>query len=171
MSSVAKIDWTMTSIDGGKALKIDYRVHNLSDHRIYLSDLLPMPGAKTWKLGKNEIIVMNGDEPGTVVFARARVRSETPLPFLVDPGARAVDPGKTATGSAEVPLPLQAQHYRGTVAPLKGKKTTAILELGYVSGDAHWEELPLDDGSKLTVSHPSDKMDLLLADPKPLPNR
>src|SRR5437868_3491624 len=37
---VAKIDWTMTRVDRGKALRIEYRVTNVSDKRIFLSDII-----------------------------------------------------------------------------------------------------------------------------------
>lgn len=171
MNEPATLDFAMSVINGGKTLRIDYKVHNRSDKRFYLSDLLPVPGPRTWALGSTDIVVMNGAEPGTVVFTRARVPSTSPLPFLVDPGARLVEPGQSVSGAAEVALPLSAQHYRGTVAPLKGKPKLAQLELGYIAGEAHWSELPLDDGRKLTISNPSDPMQLLVSERKPIPTR
>jgi len=169
MNELATLEWTMTVVEASKMLRIDYNVTSRASQRFYLCDLLPMPGAKTWVLGSKEIIVMNGPEPGSVIFSRARVPSRSPLPFLVDPGARSIDPGQTVRGSAEVPLPLTARHYRGTLEPLKGKPKTATLQIGCIVGNAHWSELLLDDGGKLTIPNSSDPMQLLCSESKPLP--
>lgn len=115
--------------------------------------------------------VVNDSVPDTVLFIRGRIASEAPLPLALDPGARALDPGQTLTGHAQVPLPLQAFHYQGTAAPLRGKPAFAVLELGCIRGEAHWSELPLDDGTKLTISHPGDKMEVIRSDRKRLPSR
>ena len=170
-TDAAKLDWQMTAVDGGKSLRIDYQVTNTTDKRIYLSDLLPVSGPRKWMLGDKVINVANDAAPDTVLFIRGRVASEAPLPRALDPGARSLDPGQTLTGRAEVPLPLRSFHYQGTAAPLRSKPAFGVLELGCIRGDAHWSELPMDDGTKLTLSHPADKMEFIRSDRKPIPSR
>lgn len=171
MQDIASLDWSMRLINGGKTLRLEYAVTSRAKERFYLSDLLPIPGAKTFRLGTKSIIVMNGDQPDTVAFVRARVASEAPILVPLDPGARAIDPGQTLKGEAEVSLPLQAQHYQGTVAPLNRSPKYAILEIGYIVGNAHWTALTLDDGTTLTVSNPVDPMQIIRSDRKPIPTQ
>lgn len=171
MPAPAAIDWTMTKDSDGKALRIEYRVTNTWDKRIYLSDLVPTHTDAGWTLTDPQpIAVLNDDEPGVVRFARGRVGSDAPLTVPpMDPGARAIDPGQTVQGNARVPLPLAATPYVGTVAPLRGKPTAAHIELGFLRGDGHWSQLPLTDGSFLTLSHAVDRMEALRSEKKAIP--
>ncbi len=167
MEQPADLEWTLMRKDN--RLQLQYRITSRAKTRFYLSDLLPVSGAKGWAVADKAVIVSNGAEQDTVRFTRGRVASETPLPFLVDPGARAIDPGQTLEGSAEIPLPVTAWHYQGTTAPIKGTPHWAVLEIGYIAESAHWEELPLQNGGKLTVSQASDPMSLFRFERKAIP--
>lgn len=150
-------------------LRIRYTVTSTSKDTIYLSDQMPVPGKTSFVLGKDFINVAGGDSPGTVRFVRGRLTSIAPVPIPLDPGARALKPGQTLTGEALIPLPIQPAHYHGLAAPLNGTPTQAILEIGYVGADAHWTDLALEDGGKLTITMPMDKMAFLRTAPKPIP--
>ena len=113
--------------------------------------------------------MMNDDQPETVRFARGRVPSVAPGAKTMEPGARGIAPGETVTGSAEVPLPLVAAHWRGTVAPLAGTPRFAVLHLGVITGEAHWRQIPLADGSTLTLPASVDPMPDLVSDRLPIP--
>ena len=171
MPAPAAIDWTMTKARDGKALRIEYRVTNPSDKRISVSDVVPTHPDAGWTVTNPQpIAVLNDDEPGVVRFARGRIGSEAPLAVPpMDPGARAIDPGQTVHGNARVPLPLVATPYVGTVAPLRGQPTAARIELGFLRSDAHWSQLPLTDGSSLTLSQAIDRMEALRSEKKAIP--
>ena len=158
MNQVADLEWTLVKEAG--SLLLEYRITNRSKTRFYLSDQLPVSEGKGWGVADKAVIVSNDAQAGTVRFSRGRVASVTPLPFLVDPGARAIDPNQTLTGSALVPLPITAWHYRGQTAAIKVQPQWAVLEIGYLTS-ANWQELPLATGGKLTISQPSDPMSVL----------
>lgn len=165
----ASLEWDLALDHNGGALKITYTVTSRTDHTIYLADLLPVAGQGGFVWGDKAMIVMNSDKPDTVRFARGRVRSEAPVIVPLDPGARALEPGGTASGEALVPLPLKATHYHGTTAALKGGFKYAELEIGYLDGEVHWTSMPLADGRSMTVSSPVDPMGVIRGEPKPLP--
>ena len=165
-NQVADLEWTLVKQAG--SLLLEYRITNRSKARFYLSDQLPVSGAKGWVVADKAVIVSNDAQANTVLFSRGRVASVTPLPFLVDPGARAIDPNQTLTGSALVKLPIAAWHYRGQTAAIQSSPQWAILEIGYLTS-AYWEELPLATGGKLTISQPSDPMLVLRFDRKAIP--
>lgn len=169
MSDLATVDWDMSLEDGGKSLHIRYTVTSRADHRVYITDLLPVSGKGGFLWGEKSIIVMNDEAPDTALFVRARVASEAPVIVPLDPGARALDPGGTATGEAVVPWPLQGWHYHGTVAPLRPNLKQAALEIGVLDGDIGWTNLPLADGRQMTVSNPADPIGIIRGAVKPLP--
>lgn len=169
VNDIATLEWSMTLIGGGHTLRINYQIRSLSDTPVYISDLLPIPGPKKWQLGVKSIMVTNASQPETVRFVRGRLQSEAPLARVIDPGARKLEPHQSLSGMAEVSLPLQGYHYQGTVAPLKTPLLWAVLEIGVIVGQVHWSELPLDDGSKLTISHPSDPMQVLRSNRQRIP--
>lgn len=166
MQDPARLDWSL-ALDGAR-LKISYTVTNTSQAVIYLSDILPIAGQGSFVYGATFINVTAGAGPGDVRFVRGRLDSVAPLPFPLDPGARSVQPGASASGEALVDLPLRAQHYRGVAAPLQGEPRQAWLELGYLT-TAHWTELALADGRKMTTSMPQDEMRFLVAGPLAIP--
>jgi hypothetical protein len=170
---IAKIDWGMKRVDEGKALRIDYRVTNVSNQRIFLSDII-----HEYKSGgriipnRQRIAVTNDTEPRVVRFVRGRLSSKGLLYLpLLDPGSRPIEPGQTVSGDAEVPLPLVARHYDGaaTVEPLERTPTAAVLALGYFRVEPEWTKLQLADGGSVSVSNLTDRMEMLLSDIKPLP--
>lgn len=166
MNQVADLEWTL--VKEANSLLLEYRITNRSKSRFYLSDQLPVSEGKSWGVADKAVIVSNDAQANTVLFSRGRVASVTPLPFLLDPGARAIDPNQTLTGSAVVNLPITAWHYRGQTAPIESPPQWAVLEIGYLT-DAHWQELPLATGGKLTISQPSDPMSVLRSQRKAIP--
>lgn len=167
MAEPARLDWSMALEAGG--LRIRYTVTSTSKDTIYLSDQMPVPGKTSFVLGETFINVAGGDAPGTVRFVRGRLTSVAPVPIPLDPGARALKAGQTLTGEALVPMPIQSAHYHGMAAPLNGTPTSATLEIGYVMGEAHWTELALEDGGKITITMPMDEMRTLRTAAKPIP--
>lgn len=166
MPDPATLDWSMALEAGG--LRIRYAVTNTSADTIYLSDQMPLPGKNTFVLGKDFINVA-GDGPGAVRFVRGRLRSIAPVILPLDPGTRPLQAGETATGEALVPLPITAAHYHGRAPVVSGTPTSAVLEIGYVTGQPHWKELALEDGGTLTTTLPMDEMRFLRTLAKPIP--
>lgn len=169
VSDPARLDWALSLSPTGDALLVQYTVTNTSDETIYLSDLMPISAQGGFALGDSFINVTAGGQPGEVRFVRGRLDSVAPVPIPLDPGARALDPGKSATGSATVKLPITAAHYHGVAAPIQGTPSSAVLEIGYVRGEVHWSPLKLADGRGLTTSMPMDTMRFLRAGPLAIP--
>lgn len=169
MTAPARLDWTLTLTPGGDALEVRYTVTSTSDATIYLADLTPVPGEGGFLYGEQFINVAGTPTPGLIRLVRGRLASVAPTLLPLDPGARALDPGKTATGMATIKLPIAPAHYHGKAAPLNGEPARATLEIGYLVGEVHWTALPLADGRSLTVSSPADEMRYLSAGPLPIP--
>lgn len=169
VSDPARLDWALSLSPSGDVLLVQYTVTNTSDETIYLSDLMPISAQGGFALGDSFINVTAGALPGEVRLVRGRLDSVAPVPIPLDPGARALDPGKSATGSATVKLPITAAHYHGVAAPVQGTPTSAVLEIGYVRGEVHWSPLKLADGRGLTTSMPMDTMRFLRAGPLAIP--
>ena len=167
MSDLATLDWTLKPEKSGSALHVEYTITNTSPDNLFVADLLPVAGGGGFVLGEDFIIVVNGDSPDTVRLVRGRVPSYAPIPL--DPGARGLRPGESATGHAVVPLPLRAQHYHGGVDPLVGTPTKAVLEIGLLAADSHWTALPLASGASLTTASPIDAMRFARGAPIDLP--
>ncbi len=171
VSDPARLDWALSLAPAGDALLVQYTVTNTSQQTIYLSDLTPISGSGGFVLGERFINVAGGEAPGLVRLVRGRLDSVAPVPIPLDPGARALEPGKTASGSATVPLPIAAAHYHGKAAPVQGTPTSAVLEIGYLAGEVHWSALQLADGRGLTTSMPMDTMRFLRAGPLAIPTK
>lgn len=157
-SPPVELTWTLKR--DGQQLVVEYSARNTSKQTVWLADQLPLPGSTAkWKLGADRIIVMpDPDDKTVVLFVRARVKSTTNLPKLVDPGTRELAAGATLTGRASVPLPLAAWHYRGHVAPLTGEPARAQLRIGVFVDTPHLSKIDLEDGSSLVQSYPGDPM-------------
>lgn len=166
----ARLEWSLELAPSGDALLVSYTVTSTTDRTIYLSDLMPVAGGGGLLLGE-DFINVTGGEPGVARLVRGRLDSVAPVPVPLDPGARALEPGKSATGTARVKLPLAPAHYHGQAAPLNGAPTQAVLEIGYLDGEVHWSPLQLADGRGLTTSMPMDAMRWLVAGPLPIPTR
>ena len=153
-----ELTWTLKR--DGQQLVVEYSARNTSKQTVWLADQLPLPGSTAkWKLGADRVIVMpDPDDKTLVLFVRARVKSTTNLPKLVDPGTRELAAGATLTGRASVPLPLTAWHYRGHVAPIAGQPARAQLRIGVFVDTPHLSKIDLEDGSTLVQSYPGDPM-------------
>lgn len=169
MTEPARLDWTLTLAPSGDALEVRYTVTSTSDQTIYLADLTPVPGEGGFLYGERFINVAGTPTPGLIRLVRGRLPSVAPTLLPLDPGARALDPGKTASGAATIKLPITPAHYHGKAAPLNGEPAIATLEIGYLVGEVHWTALPLADGRSLTISSPADEMRVLSAGPLPIP--
>jgi hypothetical protein len=163
------IDWRMAVIDGGKKLRIEYTATNESDERLWLCDQLLTHENNELVYAADRVIVLNGDEPGQVLFARGRVDRHIPSAFPRNPGGRAFDPGQALTGTAEIALPLQAWHNYGHAAPLEGTPKTAVLELSYVKGEASWGQVTLRDGTTIVGPQPPAHLLNARGEEKPIP--
>ncbi len=171
VSDPARLDWALSLAPAGDALLVQYTVTNTSQQTIYLSDLLPISGQGGFLYGESFINVAGSGEPGLVRLVRGRLDSVAPVPIPLDPGARALEPGKSASGSATVKLPITPAHYHGKAAPLVGTPERAVLEIGYLQGEVHWTALSLADGRGLTTSLPMDTMRFLRAGPLAIPTK
>ena len=169
MPEPARLDWTLTLAPSGDALEVRYTVTSTSDQTLYLADLTPVPSEGGFSYGERFINVAGTPTPGLIRLVRGRLASVAPTLLPLDPGARALDPGKTASGVATIKLPIAAAHYHGVAPPLNGAPTQATLEIGYLLGEVHWTALPLADGRSLTISSPADEMRTLRAGPLPIP--
>lgn len=171
----AKIAWTMTRVDYDSVLRIEYRVTNVSDGRIYLNDIIhQVRDGKHTVPDPQRIAVMNDSEPRVVRFLRGPVPSLT-LPYVpyLNPGLRPIDPGQTVSGYAQVQLPLQAESYAGFVRELNFWPNAAVLQLGYFQNEPSAFEVPLAEGGILRISSWSQPHPLqwLRSEIKPIPSR
>ena len=162
------LDWTMSR--DGDQLQIDYTVSNPTPARIYVLDELPVGDA----FAPDAIIVMGDpDAPDTVRLSRALIRTLEKVLTIPMPGARAVEPGATLTGTARAPWPLRAWHNYSTVDPLRGQPAQAVLQIGYVAdpGASGFTQRHLPDGTTVTVPTPATvgTQQLLVGDAQPLP--
>ena len=171
----AKIAWTMTRVDHDSVLRIEYRVTNVSDGRIYLNDIIhQVRDGKHSVPDPQRIAVMNDSEPHVVRFLRGPVPTlvSPNVPYL-NPGFRPIDPGQTVSGYAQVQLPLQAESYAGFVRELNFWPNAAVLQLGYFQNEPSAFEVPLAEGGILRISSWSQPHPLqwLRSEIKPIPSR
>ena len=164
--------WTV--VPAGGALRVSYTVHNHSPGRIYLLDQMVRAGESGYQQTPKDVIVRE-EAPGTAALVRGFVDPGHPVQHQFSPGARALDPGKSLSGSAEVPLPLKAQHPYGRPVPLSGGLRSLVLQIGYLSaadGPIGWISYPLNGGGTLTApALPSvvSRQRFLRSAPSPLP--
>jgi hypothetical protein len=134
----------------GQALKVSYTLHNGGAERIYVLD--QMVAARSGGFVQTpEALIIQQEAPSVAALIRGFVDPGHPVQFQYAPGARALDPGQSLTGSAEAPLPLRAQHPYGRPVPLQGKAESIVLRIGYLSGQVEWTQHPLQGGGSLTA--------------------
>ena len=148
MNDPVSVDLQLSRSERG--LKLSYSITNRSKERIYVLDQMVAPRGSTYVLTPQAVVVQGG-EKGTVDFVRGFVDPGHPVQVQYAPAARSLDPGKTLEGTAEVPLPLQAQHPYGRLVPLPPGLKVATLRVGYVSAQAQWTRYPMADGTALTA--------------------
>ena len=163
-----QLQWDMKK--DGDLLIIDYTIYNKGKSPIVALDQLVVGNDK---IDPEAVVVHQGDSAGQVLFSRALVSTPAKVYITPLPVARVVEPGKSVTGRCTVPLPLRAWINYGTVAPLQGKPSTAVLEVGYVP-DADLSALStqtLGDGTTIKILDPigMEKHTALRGEPKPLP--
>jgi hypothetical protein len=126
------LDWDMR-VEGDQ-LRIDYTIHNRTGSRVTVVDGLRDHGTFT----SDAIVVQAGEAPDLIAFTRAFVPANPdfkperpPMPRYVEIAA-----GAEAKGVAHTRLPLGAAHnFSGTYA-ITGRRTTAVLEVGYFDDPA-----------------------------------
>lgn len=141
------------ALDESKAhLKVHYVVRNASSDTVYVSDELLRSGGNGLTSAGDAILVVNGDEAGTVRLVRAAIGSERPLAALYPTTYVPLAPGEKLERTAIAPWPLVAWHNLGYASPLKSKPTRAVLELHYFVGEPpEWRDLPGADGKAIRV--------------------
>lgn len=159
------LEWSMKV--AGDRLEIAYSVTNQTEARIWLFDRLLASG----ELDPNAVVVHDAEEPKTVAFTRALVRTHVKTYRIPAPVARPLDPGKTISGTASTPLPLRAWLNYATIKPLSGGATHAVFEVGYTDnpGDDAVKPLELNDGTTVSVAARWGEQKLLRGERKPLP--
>ncbi|MCA9679370.1 MAG: hypothetical protein KC464_30350, partial [Myxococcales bacterium] len=172
-----ELTWTLRR--DGDHLAIDYTVHNGGDAQVWVADelLQNTPAGKTMR-AVDRLIVRDAAEPDLVSLVRGMTYDslttgrERPAP---SPAMKAVPAGGEVTGTATVPLPLEAWHNYGKVAPLQGDKRRAVLQLTYVTEPDQaraWRQIPTEDGRKVDGLDPyylKDHALLVSGAPLPLP--
>lgn len=166
----AALDWTMTRIDGGRRLRIDYTFNNRSNGRLYVWDQMVVTQNSDLLTAPDAINVVNSDKPGTVRFVRGYVRSDSKINIEYNPGVRPVEAGQSVTGSAVVPLPVQSWHSYGYAQPLNSVPTAAVLEIAYFPGSQPLSDYTLQGGGKIAKpERPYTAQQVLISEAKPLP--
>jgi hypothetical protein len=165
------LEWKMQLTEGGTRLQVEYSALNRSQERLFLCDQLVVQESDGSRLLEQASIVVNGQNPGEVVFVRGRLGDDPPSAYTYNPGARAFDPGQRLTGQIELELPLKAWHNFGYVDPLKGTPKTARLEVSIVSGESTWEQVKLKNGQTLIRPQPPTHLENISSDIKPIPER
>lgn len=147
------LDWTL--VRAGDHLHLEYSVHNASAISVSLLDHLLVDGERHDAFDR--AVVRNGAKPGMVEFVRGFAQLENVgrgIAMIYHPAMRRLEPGATATGAADIPLPLTAWHNFGWAVTLKGTPQTATLLIGYLTDWDSWASVSLDDGTTVTVPQP-----------------
>ncbi|MGE0403155.1 MAG: hypothetical protein AB7T06_40990 [Kofleriaceae bacterium] len=140
------------------ALELTYTVENTSDKPVVLLDRLYQTTAKGNLPLFDRAIVRDDTSEKTVSLVRGFV----PAPPSVGignptpPVARTLAPKEKVSDRATIPLPLASWHNFVRQYPtLRGAKTEAVFEVGYILGHDKWATIEMTDGSKQqTPSHP-----------------
>jgi hypothetical protein len=161
--------WSMTPVDAGKRLHIDYTIKNHGKARIYVYDDMVVVEGDSLARAPQAIDVVNGDQPGVVRLVRGYVPSASKINIEYNPGVRPLEPGQELKGSAETALPLQAWHSYGRAEPLTGKPTSAVLEIHYFAGNHGLTTEKIKGGTMKKPARPDTDFQVLRSEPRPLP--
>lgn len=166
------LDFSLSTVEAGKRLHIEYTVSNHTQEKILLWDAVVVPEGSKMVLKPLAISTVNGEQPGTVRFIRGYVRPNSRVNIEYPPGLRVVEAGQSIKGSAEVDLPLKSWLAYGAVQPLSGTPTQAVFELQYFPGSHPTTTYQMGDGTTLLKpAQPWSAAVTLHSAPKPIPNK
>jgi hypothetical protein len=141
---------TCTLTRQGGTLRVAYTVRNNGPERVFiLDDMVRLADGAYQRTPR--VIIVQQEAPGRVALVRGFVDPGHPVQIQYAPAARALDPGQSLTGTAEVPLPLRAQHPYGRPVPLSGPVTSAVLVIGYLTGKVDWVGYPVAGAGTLSA--------------------
>ena len=169
-----KVTWSLSK--AGSSLEVRYAVENRSASLLYVLDQLVIPHSGRYTVLADRGIVQRGTKPHSVKFSRGFVRAASQEPAVEQgennplvPAARPLAAGARLEGSFHVPLPIAPWHPTLDMAPLASPER-AVLELGYLSGEPAWSELPTEGGVvRVPTLAWAAKQKWALGDDKPLP--
>lgn len=149
------VTWKVTK--SGNALAVTYQVTNGTTAPVYLLDQPIGNDGDKYKVLADRAYVSRG-QPHVVRFVRGYLDAESQLPEVeqgdhatIFPGMRPLAPGAKLDGAFSVPLPLEAWCPGLEMADVKDAQR-AVLEIGYVTADGPWQELPAASGTIRSAS-------------------
>ncbi|MGE5181963.1 MAG: hypothetical protein ACM31C_07865 [Acidobacteriota bacterium] len=141
----------------GDALAVSYQVTNATGAPIYVLDQPIGNDGDRYKVLADRAYVTRG-QPHVVRFVRGYLDAESQLPDVeqgdhdtIFPGVRTVAPGGKLDGAFSVPLPIEPWRPGLEMADVKDPQR-AVLEIGYVTTDGPWSELPAASGTIRTAT-------------------
>ncbi len=150
-----EVTWKLAR--AGDALAVTYQVTNATSAPIYVLDQPIGNDGDKYKVLADRAYVTRG-EPHVVRFVRGYLDAESQLPDVeqgdhdtIFPGARTVAPGGKLDGAFSVPLPIEPWRPGLEMADVKDAQR-AVLEIGYVTADGPWQDLPAASGTIRTAS-------------------
>ncbi len=151
------VDVTWKLARSGNALAVSYQVTNHTAAAVYLLDQPVGNAGDNYKLLADRAYVTRGP-PHVVRFVRGYLDAESQLPDVeqgdhdtIFPGVRTLAAGGKLDGAFTVPLPLEPWRPGLEMAALNDPQQ-AVLEIGYVTADGPWSELPADSGTLRTAT-------------------
>lgn len=143
------LDWQLTR--AGTGLHLSYTFTNHSDARAFVLDQMVQHGATSGIAPAPDAVITRVDG-GVLRLVRGYIEPTSSPMVLLVPGARGVAPGESLSGEATVPLPLRTWHPNEISQPIAGAPTTAVFEVGVLTGTISWGAQPLVGGGTLTVA-------------------
>lgn len=143
-----KLDWSLERAPQGDALIARYTVHNGGAEPVWiLDDMVTLaPDQGLAPAPRAVVVVADASDPTLVHLIRGRVEPRGRPRMELIPGARALAPGASLTGEAQVALPLQRWHPNEGGSALAQAPTRAVLSLGVLPGDVETDERPVGAG-------------------------
>jgi len=144
--------WDLALDGERRALLVHYRVSNVSKDRVYVSDELLRSGGTGLVRAPDAIVVVSGEDSGSVRFVRAAIGADRPLAVLYPSTYVPLAPGESLERTARTSWPLTAWHNLGWVSPLASAPRRGYLELHFFVGEPpSWRDLPGQGGTSIRV--------------------
>lgn len=149
MNDSVTLTWSLSRAEGSGALLVTYQVENHGPEGVLVMDQMLQLGAKQGLDPAPQALIVTPDpvDPGLVHLTRGRVAPSSDPRVEILPGVRPLGPGETATGAAEISLPLRAWHPNDGFSALAVAPTRAVLEIGVLPLQAPTRTLQTSQGA------------------------
>lgn len=159
-----ELEWKVAK--SGDLLVLSYELKNALDRKIYVADQIVDSSNKYALVSRP--IVMNDDTPGTVKIVLGPEGSDRDTAMVYSPTYKPLEPGETAAGRFELPLPLVAWNPLRGANAIKPDMKQVRFKLYYFRGEPpSWTTYGTGDAA---VKVPEGMtVQIAPTEPKPLP--